>query len=479
MKKRIFIVLLCAVTAVCMIFTGCDSADINEYQSEVKDQVYDSYETFKNDLGKCRTEDQMVSYFENWASKRKIYSETVKDAGIVIQKASSSDTSGAASSDSRKNRKKSIILECSVSKDDISATAKEAAMALTSMEKSTAHGPISVLLVKSGCAKNVPDKYLKADDLISLTERTSPRLFTGSAAQASTVVHKTLHETVPDSGTAFRITIKGCEGGDSAQRDRSHPNPIREIGSVLNDCRSDGIVMQIASFNGGKSDYSFVKSASATVCVASSEADKFESKFESAISKYKDKYIKHESDLSFTIEQVPMPSRAFTSSDTYSILSLLYTLDDGIYDPADESEDDEDSSKDDTLTAFANIGTISTENDELDIGIYLRSTDEKLYREMLKTYKDTAGLSDAGFKVVSSNPLWKSGNDGDLVKALVNIAEKNDITLEPGSTFMTTNAAVYADKNNKLDVAVLGVDMQDATELTTTLLMFIEGNYNV
>lgn len=466
MKKLPFLCLV-LVFAASMLFTGCGSVSADDYQAMVKSDVYDNYELFKNDLGRLKNEKQMLTYFQRWAAKHKIYNDRWDDNGLILQESAAKDS----------KNKKSTLLECTVNASDIASTAKEAAMALTAMLNASTHGEISILFTKAGAAATVPDKYLEVDNLISLTERNTPRLFTGSAAQASTTIHKNLSTTAPDTGTAFKISISGCTGGDSAVREYAHPNPIREIGAVLNNCREDGLVMRIASFQGGQSDAEFVQSASAVVWVANSEATKFENKFENAISKYKDKYMKHESDLTFTIEATSMPSTVFTSEDTYSILSLLYTLHDGRYDP-DADTDEEDDKKDEELTAFANIGTISTKGDDLTIGICLRAIDQDTFTKMLKTYKDTAELSDAKWKVNESIPLWNGSDNNALVRDITNMADKNDIKLTADTTFKTTNAAVYADKNSKMQVIALGVDMQDATELTSTLLMYLDGQAN-
>ena len=95
---------------------------------------------------------------------------------------------------------------------------------------------------------------------------------------------------------------------------------------------------------------------------------------------------------------------------------------------------------------------------------------------MLQTYKQTASLSDATFTVGRTIPLWKGSKKDSLVTTLTSIADKNNIKLIPDSTFKTTDAAIFADKNKKLHVVSMGVDMQDATELTASLVIFLDGN---
>lgn len=461
--------LLILALSVLFCFTGCNKISVSDYQSMVKEDVYNQYDMFKSNLYSITSEDDMLEYFYQWGVDHKIPCEKIGKDGFVMKMKASKNMEKAAST----------TMQCSVDKSNIAATAKTAAMALAAMNNATTHGDITLLFTKAhngnSTASNIPASYAKSDNFISLTERSTPRLFIGSAAQASASITRKIDTGSPQSGTAFRISISGCEGEDSAQRDRRHPNPIMYIGAVLNECRKSGIVMEIASFTGGEHSWTFPKGAEAVVCVASSEATKFQNQFENSIDHYKDKYLKYESNMEFTIEETPLPETTVTSDSTYSILSLLYTLHDGVFHPDSENDEEKDENSD-TLKAFSNIGTINVKNGSLDIGIFARSIDKKIFKNMLETYKQTASLSDAYFSVNNTIPLWKGSKDDSLVKTLTAIADKNSIKLVPDSTFKSTDAAIFASKNKKLHVVSMGVDMQDATELTATLLIFLDGN---
>lgn len=464
---RFLLSILALVTA--FSFTGCNKVRISDYQSMVKEDVYNQYDMFKSDLYAIKSEDAMLEYFYQWGKDHKISCEKIGNDGFAMNLKASKNMEKA----------ESTTIQCSVDSSNIAGTAKTAAMALVSMENTTTHGDVTVLFTKAGngnsTAAKIPASYTKTDNFISLTERSTPRLFIGSAAQAGASITRKVNTGSPQSGTAFKISISGCEGGDSAQRDRRHPNPIMYIGAVLNDCRKSGIVMEIASFTGGEHSWTFPQKSQAVICIASSEATKFQNQFESAIDYYKDKYLKYESKMEFTIEETKLPETTVTSDSTYSILSLLYTLHDGVFHP--DSDDEEDKEEDsDTLKAFSNVGTIAVKDGSLDIGIFSRSVDKQIFKNMLQTYKQTASLSDATFTVDRTIPLWKGSKKDSLVTTLTSIADKNNIKLIPDSTFKTTDAAIFADKNKKLHVVSMGVDMQDATELTASLVIFLDGN---
>lgn len=456
MKKLISAVLLLTVAA-CFLLAGCDGMD-NDYENKIKDDVYATYESLKADLSGADSNDEIMDYLNSWADKNSIFSEKLTDCGIVMSK----------DSDKKNSKSSSVTYQCRIDHSSKTDTFTSAAIAMTVLNDTENHGKITVLFTDgTKGAQNLPDKYIKTDHFISLTERSTPRLFTGSAATAEYDISKKTSTKATEGTKAYKISISGCRGGDSAVRDTRHANPVVAIGNLLNECRNSGIILEIKSFNGGDQAWNYPKSATAVVVVASSEEDKFVSKAENERDSYKDKHLKNESDMDYTVSKVPLPSTVLSDADTSSILSLFYTMEDGVY-ATSEPDDKGD------LVALANIGSVSTSGGSINIGVFARSTDTSVFKEMKKTYSDTADLSDASLKVVTSIPVWPQKENDPLAESVIVAGSQADLKLSADYTFMRNDAAIFYSMDNDLDIVSMGVDIQDAFEITKTLVTFNE-----
>ncbi|MGI6722023.1 MAG: hypothetical protein ACOX4I_05665 [Anaerovoracaceae bacterium] len=397
--------------------------------------------------------------------RKNIFSKKLNDTSLLMSKQAAGNKKKAAS----------VTYQCNIDTADMPELYKTAAIALTVLNDTRHHGKINVIFtagVKG--AQELPDKYLDSDNFIALTERAQPRLFTGSAAMAEYRIRKPLTRRAPEGTRAFRISISGCMGGDSSERDVRHVNPIRKIGDILNSCRDDGLVIEIADFNGGEAANDYPQSASCTLVINSSEAGKLQTKLENARDSYVEDNLKNEPEMKVAVSEVPVPDRVLSSADTSSVMNLMYTMKNGVY---ARSRDEENKG---TITALANIGTISTRGSELNIGIFVRSTDSRVFKEMATTYDELAGLSDAHFKVVSTVPNWplKSPEEDPLAESLILAGKQCDLTLDPSATFMQNVGAIFYSKKKDLNIVMIGVTMTNILDITKTFVTFNESLVN-
>lgn len=456
MKKRISLILvLLLITAA--LAAGCSSAQ-SDRDNTVKDDVYANYETLKSDVSDAENNDAIIEYLSKWADKKDLYSKAIAGCGLVMSRPASDDYKNA----------ESLTIQCPVNVSDKSETFKTAAIGLTALSDSKNHGKVTLIFTVPGGLKKLPAKYLKTDNIVALTERSGPRLFTGSASTAEYDISKTTTRSVPEGTKACKISISDCVGGDSANRDIKHANPIVAIGDALNSCRSAGMIIELSSFNGGGDSWDYPSSASAVIVYDDSVEDKLLTKLDSIRDDYRDKYLKSEPDMQYTVTPVTAPSKALSETDTSSIMNLMYTMKNGIYATT------EDNNKGDIL-ALTNVGYISTSGNKLDIKVFGRSIDKTVFKEMGKAYKDIAEITDCSFKIAETTPMWTPARKNTLADSMTIAGKKSDLDLTANSTFMKNDGAIlHSAAGSGTDVISLGIDIQHGFEFTKTLITFIE-----
>lgn len=449
------IAVLLSVLAILFCLCSCGTME-EDFQNQLEDDVYGHYETMKSAFSRKTSTEDMIRWLETWSENKSIYSRRIKGMGLVMTRAA---TKGYG-------RGTDVTYQCRLDPSNRSEVCKTSAIALTALADTREHGKLTVLFTEGNKgAQHVPERYLNTSHFISLTERSTPRLFTGSAATAEYRISRTLTKTTPESTRAFRYTISGCAGGDSSIRDYHHANPITSIGSILSSCRSDGLVVRIASFCGGNQASQYPTNASITLVINSSEADKLKSMLEHSREKFKDRFLKNEPAIECTIEEVQVPRFVYSASDASTVTNLLYTLKNDVYATGKDDND---------LIALTHIGRIRMTGNHLTLGIFVRSTNQNTLSEMRSTYKKTAELTDASWAETDLVPLWKQKKANALASALTATGEKFDLSWTPTSTFMRCDAAVFAAKKSDLNPVVVGVTIQDALPIVQTLVTFTE-----
>jgi hypothetical protein len=467
MMKKFLAILLASVLAVSLLLTGCGDTMSTEFENQLKDDVYASYDYMKSGVPTACSDDDIFRCLTKWADRHRYYHRQIPDCGLVISR----EASGR-----KKTARSDVTYQVRVDSRDRSATCKTAAIALSVLADTREHGEITVLFTRgTKGAMHLPKKYLRASNFISLTERSTPRLFTGSAATAQYEIGKKIHYTRPEGNRAFRVSIRGCISEDSSIRDTRHAKPIVDLMDMLYECRSNGIVMQIASLNGGSRADRYPADASCVVTVNNSEADKLKEQLDNARVSYVEKNIKNEPDISCTIEEVKVPDKVFSANDTASVFSLMYTMVDGVYArEGDDAKEGEEDSRDGDITALANIGKVRTKNGQIRFGVFVRATSQSVFQEMNKAYRETAELSDMKFRIVSTIPLWSTKKNKELSDKLVLAGQEADLTLQPSFTFMRTDASMFFQANKDLNLVAVGITIQQGFEIAKTLVLYNE-----
>ncbi|MEG0392841.1 MAG: hypothetical protein RR626_08785, partial [Anaerovoracaceae bacterium] len=310
------------------------------------------------------------------------------------------------------------------------------------------------------------EKYLETDNFINLTHSPNTRLFTGSAATAKYSISTPITKVDATAKKAYRVSITGLHGQDYSDYIRSHPNPIKTLSSLLASCRSSGITLQLAEFSGGTDPASGQKGATFTVLINDTDEAKFLRKVSNSKEDFDDDYSEDEPDLSYHYEETTPPTTVLPDATTETFLGLMYTLEEGVFATSEKDNEGD-------ILAISTLTSLVLDDSAITLTVSGRSIDDKIMEEMNQTFSEIARLSDYDFQTLSTSPLWQPRKENPLADSFTMAAKQADLELTPDTTFMRTECSIFIGKNPSLNLISLGVNIQDALELSKSLVLFL------
>ena len=459
MKKIISLFLV--ILFVSLSFTGCF---FNKNETEFEEQMASQLDVIYKDLSKklpdtSDTEAQK-EYLIQWAGTHKVPVSYDKQNNIIMSKKATAGYENA----------QATTLQCAIGTGEPAEQYQAMATALYLMDKVEKHGFIRVLFTAAdgnelSGAQKISANYLKGNNLINLTWAEKTTFTIGSAGTAEYDFSKPLQWITPTYPNAYEISIKNLNGGSSGITSGSHPNPIKIIGDFLASAKSKGVLIELASFNGGEDAAKYPSGATAVVLINDNDVARFEKWFENEASKFEDNYGDIEENYTYTMTPVSAPSYVISKDDSTKVFSLLYTMINGIYLKSDEGN----------IVATSNIGTIRTSTGNLDVTICARSLNEDTLREISSTFEVICGLNDVSYKVTDQFPIWDENQDSPLLLRLTDVFKTDfDKKIKNKSIMQNTECALFKTRNPVLDILSMSVNFENGITEVEALQHFLE-----
>lgn len=367
------------------------------------------------------------------------------------------------------------ILHCSLGTGIPEEHYQALATSLYIMSEQVNHGFVRAIFTPAGSedfqgAENIASNYIKADRLIDLTFAEKTVFTVGSGGKNLYEFSTPLKWETPHNSAAYEISIEGLKSESSGITSGKHPNPIKTIGDFLAFAKSKGILIELASFNGGESVDTYPSQARATVIIHENDVARFEKWFEKDSKKFLDKYeelgdVETSSYITYTMSPVTVPELTISKEDSTKIFSLLYTTINGIYTKNEEGD----------LLATSTIGTISTSSGNLDLGICGRSIDKAILADMDATFEVICGLNDSSYNKISEFPLWIKDEESDLLLSFTEIFKSEfDKKVKNKTVLRNTECAVFKQRNPELDILSMSINYENKVTEVLALQRLLE-----
>lgn len=456
--KRYLLLITPLILILTMALSGCSLEELSR-DSELKAAAETTYDelnsTFSGESGQFSL---VTEYLKSWANKNEINIEESQDHYMVM-----TNPATAGCEDSQ-----STVLQCAVRTEAFNNSMQPLAIALTSLLGPEEHGDITLIITEidngqyTG-ASSVDSKYCQCDNFINLDFNNDVSLVTSGAYEMTSTMTAPVETAEPAYSRAFAITMSISGYHDPFDFDQRYPNPVETIGSLLATEKSSGQLFNLASFECESVDGYTPTSATAIVIVDDNDVDSFTRRFNSSYNNMKDRFENLNDNFVYTLTETPMPDKVMSSQTSDNIISLMYTLQSGIYRQDEDSGD---------IIAAAGISSVTTSDGAFTLTMVSRSTDSSVMNEMSQEFLTTSGLCNISYSASEPFRTWSSDSQSGVGPFLTEALGSEESIIE--STVKSSECQVFASKTDDLNIISYQCNINHMEAALTNILNFID-----
>ncbi|MBR5229226.1 MAG: hypothetical protein IKW01_00090 [Firmicutes bacterium] len=465
-QKKIFIivaiVLLVALiaAAVVIIINSVDNRESEPTLEEIISGKLSAYETDLLDSMNSLTSDEAAAnYLRSWGENKQISAKTDEYNNVIFT---------IKASEGYENTAPAVIL-CSYDSDHMENHIGAIAVALTAAKNAVNHGKYTVIFspVKDSIEHLSSSLFPDDANVFFLGDADSSKVSSVTGGYNVYRLSSKIKYEAPSYNKAYKISVTNIPAAQAGPKTVGIPNPIKILGNLIANFKSTSLPFELAAFKGGESGELIPSSASVTIVINSSDASKFNSKMESAIKKFNEKYLEKYPDILYTFEEVDLPAKVMSKEKTDNIVSLMYTAFNGVYDKNDDGD----------VTAFNNIGKIRTAGGKLRIDIFSVSYSQEFLDEMAEAYRTVSGLCNVNFSVRDQYMIFDGGQASqNLIDEFqpAFLSYTGDKDMKTGETVSPTPCTIIKAKNDNMSVVYCGITAKTMEKFAGSLVAFLD-----
>ncbi|MCF6347953.1 MAG: aminoacyl-histidine dipeptidase [Flavobacteriaceae bacterium] len=251
--------------------------------------------------------------------------------------------------------------------------------------------------------------YLNGEILLNLDTEDDDEIGVGCAGGIDITASKSyISEKAPKNSSAYRITVKGLQGGHSGMdihKDFGNANKMmNRILFALKDISS------LAKIDGGSLRNAIPRESHAIIITENAKI--FEDEFYSIAKDIINEYTTIEEELEIELEECIIPESVLSKKDTETLLKAIYTTHNGVFRMSPDI--------DGLVETSNNVARVLVLDGEIKILCLTRSSVKS--GKMNLTYNISSGFELAGFDVELSGlyPGWKPNPNSPILKVLEN-----------------------------------------------------------
>lgn len=258
---------------------------------------------------------------------------------------------------------------------------------------------------------------LKGDILLNLDTEEDDEIGIGCAGGVDITATRTYkEEAVPEDAVAYKIEVKGLQGGHSGMDIiKGLGNANKMMNRLLYNSFED-YGLRIASINGGGLRNAIPRESEAVVTVDAAQKEHFQQAFRKASEAIKQEYKSLEPKLQFNISETASPQKLMEVGAQELFLKALAATHNGVYRMSPEIEG--------LVETSNNVARVEVKDGKIEILCLTRSSVESSKDDLANSI--SAGFELAGFevKLSGSYPGWAPNKDSAILKVLDELYQK-------------------------------------------------------
>lgn len=478
-NARRIIALICVLVLTLGSLAGCQLIpEEKENKPTDEELIARQYDDLVSNVN-GRTADEILSYIEDWALSRNIPAERDSAGNLILKQKPTAEYNVGIHD---------TVLCCNITgdMDKMSTEFQNAALGMYTIEQVKDHGGLTLAFTKDPDSSMPATKTLKKSlsdkaNIICITSvlpassgsekdtfgKASTAIYNSGAEIRCYELSKKVKYEKPKYNKAFRISIFGIDQVSSAAATETYPSAAHQMSNLLSFIKSKNILFQLASLNAGKSPLDNASRAEAVIVINDSDIERVTKILDKDKDQMADKYDMDEDDpINYVYSETVMPEKVLKTSYCDSLMSALYTLPSGVYDPYETGR----------IDAIINTGYIKTTKKKFVIGTCIRSLEEGYTNEIDTEIKNIALLTDSDCEITYSLPAWTAADEKGITAVFLATVDKQydkEFTLK--TTFEVEQAAVLNDPDApESEAFIFNVNSAKWNEAFNTLKDFLE-----
>lgn len=406
MKKKLYFIFPLIILIIALISAGVylyiKKADDN-WQSKLSKKIESYQEVIEDSSSSFESVETANDWLISWAKSKDVsYTKYGKNVLVMARKSSEDYKS-----------EPTTILFCNYDTNNPSGSVNNIALAMAILKSNIDFGELKVIFVGDKDREfrgihSIPSEEIGDNSSIFVLASGNKQMYSlMTGGEKAYDISKEISYEDRKKDVAIKISITGAPGGVPDTKISNYPNGVVTIANFLAKMQSDAINFELASFTGGNSSSLYPSSAEAIIVVNKDDVDRITAKLESLKENFVEKYSDDFEETVLNYEEVSqLPEKVIEKSDSSKLLSLIYTMIDGIYYKDEEGE----------VVSISSINMVNTGSEKMEIKMNISGLSSAKLGEMEQNISTLAGLSEFNIKNTKTIPIWSKSNVSDFAK---------------------------------------------------------------
>ena len=257
---------------------------------------------------------------------------------------------------------------------------------------------------------------LKGEILLNLDTEEDDEIGMGCAGGIDVTAIRTYsEELVPETATAFTISVKGLNGGHSGM------DIIKGLGNankIMNRLLFEGYTnygLKISEVNGGSLRNAIPRESFALITIDTASKEFFLLKTSELINNIKEEFSTIESNLIIEIQETQLPEKVMELEIQEGFLKSTYAAFNGVYRMSPDIEN--------LVETSNNIARVIVKSGQIKIGCLTRSSSETNKIDLANSLKSAFELSGFNVELSGEYPGWQPNINSEILDIVSNLYE--------------------------------------------------------
>ena len=261
-------------------------------------------------------------------------------------------------------------------------------------------------------AQGLEAGYLTGEILLNLDTEDDDEIGVGCAGGVDvTATKKYKEQAVSENSTAFKITVKGLQGGHSGMDiHKGFGNANKLMNRVLYAIESS---ISLSEIDGGSLRNAIPRESNSVVTTENSP--ELMKAFDVIKSEILNEYTTIEPELEISINQTDLPKHTLSKTEQKTVIDTIYSAHNGVFRMSPDIED--------LVETSNNIARIIVKDGAIKIGCLTRSSVESGKWDMANTLKSTFELGVFTVDFSGTYPGWKPNPESEILKVMRGLYE--------------------------------------------------------